>query len=914
MRPGRLTGPLGLILCLSLLCSSSEGEEQAPSAALRQAGLRQADLAFPLLPAERDSFRLARVEQILKQARPLDHWADSLSLELESAARLAGKVRRLWPELTRASATPPALPAFTPVDLPGQDWEDWLAWLKALAAQRLLDASQVQVLEQDLGDLLQEDAELGELSVFELDSLQRLGEKESRLRRERLQAVRLPDPARLLRLTEQMDAFLTALDSFRAAADGPRARLHPVYGPVLYADEQLAIGTEADNRWTGGLPAIVIDLGGNDLYDGGVALSRGGVSLLLDIQGDDLYRGGEELGPAATVGGFSLLADLAGDDRYEGRYVALGASLGGLSILLDRAGQDRYEVQSFGQGAGSLGLGLLVDEGGDDLYQACLYGQGFGHVAGLGLLQDRAGHDHYLMQPRFVDQIRYEDHHLTLGQGFGYGQRPDLSGGIGLLLDQAGNDLYSADIYGQGGAYWWALGALVDRGGNDRYLAWQYAQGAGVHLAAGLLLDQAGQDVYQSRGVSQGCGHDLALGWLLERGGDDSYTAWDLSQGAGSANGAGRLTDLGGADLYAMRGPAKPRAYGDPRRRTGSLGLFLDAEGSDFYLGNGANDSLWSGSLRGLAQDWGARSRPAQLAEAAPPVPVAADPASGLDPLFREDDSVARLYVWAIRLEPKWAKERELARAALARRAEETLGLISGKRLMASEISWERHALKEVVSSLGDAALPLLEAAVQDSVPQLDGEERRLRRSERAFALWTFSEAPRLGSAQRFTEWGRSGLLRDEPGALALLLECAAERGGQSAPLLVGLGHAHPGVRRSAAWGLGRLPASEEGRAALLAALADSVLAVRIAAFESLAADSLLDGARLETPLFDAGASPVQRRELVRLLARRDPVRCRAWLPRLEADPVLAVEAAWVRDGLPPAAPPKTTPRRRSRP
>jgi hypothetical protein len=48
-------------------------------------------------------------------------------------------------------------------------------------------------------------------------------------------------------------------------------------------------------------------------------------------------------------------------------------------------------------------------------------------VGGLGLLQDAAGNDQYLMQPRYVDQIRYDDHHLTMGQGFGFGLRPDLS-------------------------------------------------------------------------------------------------------------------------------------------------------------------------------------------------------------------------------------------------------------------------------------------------------------------------------------------------------------------------------------------------------------------------------------------------------------------------------------------------------
>ncbi|MFA7331410.1 MAG: hypothetical protein WC326_10095 [Candidatus Delongbacteria bacterium] len=910
------TASLIRLSLLSLGLAASLAPAQADprlAASLEQAGLRQQDLAFPLLPAERDSFRLARVDEILKSGQPLDSWGDSLTRRLERTETLGQLVRRLWPELRRAGAPATELPDLRPGALRGRDWEDWTDWLGGLGRRRLLEPAQVQVLEQDLGDLLQEDGELGELSVFELDSLQRLSEAESRARRLRLEAVRRPDPAELLGLLDELEQFVAQLEDFRAAADGLRPQKHPLYGPVLYADEFLAVGTEAVNHWTGGLPPIVIDLGGDDLYEGPVALSRGGVSLLLDLQGNDRYRSGGELGPAASVGGLALLLDLAGDDQYEGRYAALGASLGGLALLVDRGGDDLYTGDTFCLGAGSLGMGLLLDEAGNDLYRCSLYGQGFGHVAGLGLLQDKAGHDQYLLQPRYVDQIRYDDHHLSMGQGFGFGQRPDLSGGVGLLHDLAGNDLYSADIFGQGGAYWWALGALVDRAGNDRYLAWQYAQGAGVHLAAGLLLDEDGQDVYQSRGVSQGCGHDLALGWLLERGGDDSYTAWDLSQGAGSANGTGRLTDLLGADLYAMRGPAKPRAYGDPRRRTGSLGLFLDATGADYYLGNGANDSLWSGSLRGLAQDWGPRRTPAG-AGAAPALAAAAaaDDPGPLDSLFVETDSVDRLYVWAIRLEPKWLRERDLARAALVRRPVETVDLLRRRRLLSSDISWERHALKDVVVALGAAAVPLLEEAVEAPLPAEPGEERTRRLSEQAFALWVFSEACQLGDPARFADWWTRGLAQSTPGSLSLLLEGLAERDGDPQILLEGLRHTHPGVRRSAAWGLGRNPAGPAGRAALLAALADSVLAVRISAFESLAADTTLDGAPLEARLFDPLAPALERRELLRLLARRDPARCRAWLPRLEADPVLAVDVPWLSAGLPPA-PPRVAARRRGR-
>lgn len=899
---------IGLLLGTGVQAAVAEGRAED---LLRRAGLEARDLAFPLLPRERDSLRLERVEQVLKEGRDVDAWAEDLTRRAALASGLATRLDVLGPELDRAGGghaawAAPAAPAPEAPEAP-EDWDAWMEALGGLARTRLLDPEAVRVLEQDLGDLLQEDADEGGWTVFELDSLLRLSEKESAARKARLEAARLPDPARLAALLVEVDSLLARLPGLVREAGGERPRRHPRFGPVLHADEWVAVGTEAGNTWVGDLPPLIIDLGGDDLYEGPVALTRGGVSLVLDLQGDDRYRPGHALGPAAALGGLAVLADLEGDDDYQGGSVSLGAALGGVAVLLDRSGDDRYQGESFALGAGSLGWGLLLDQGGNDLYRCSLYGQGFGHLAGLGLLQDDGGHDHYLMQPRVVDQIRYDDHHLSMGQGFGFGLRPDLSGGIGLLHDQGGNDLYSADIFGQGGSYWWALGALVDRAGNDRYLAWQYAQGSGVHLAAAVLRDEAGQDVYESRGVSQGCGHDLALGRLVDLAGDDSYTAWDLSQGAGSANGTGWLADLAGSDLYAMRGPAKPRAYGDPRRRTGSLGLFHDAAGPDFYLGPGADDSLWTGSLRGFALD--AASRPAPEPAVAAAAGEEAPPA-GLDPLFRAGDGVDRLYVWAIRLEPKWARERDEARRLLKERGPAFLDFLRERRLLASEISWERHALKDVVASLGEVALPLLEATVEDSLGA--GEERKRRLTERGFALWLLSENRSLGAPATFQRWLEQEVGKEEPGQLALLLECLAERGGSPAPLLAALGHEHPGVRRSAAWGLGRLPADEEGRTRLLAALADTVLAVRMAAFGSLAGDTLLPAARLEGLLADAQAAPAQRREVLALLARLHPARCREREADWLADPLLAEAYGWVRATLP--EPPAKPVRRRGRP
>jgi hypothetical protein len=860
--------PLPALLA-SLVCLSGAPRAELLGLALEAANLGGEDLAFPLLPAERDALRLERVEEILIEGLRLDAWADSLCRELEPVDQLGELYRLLRAELRRAGDTTPP-PPLAPLPAGGTStWRGWRERLQGLARLRFLDEPACAALEQDLRGLLSEDEDLPRLTVFELDSLERASRLEAAARKGRLEGARLPDPAALEQALAGVDALFLELNALRHAALELPAFEHPRWGRLRWADEWVAVGDTAANHWQGDLPPIVIDLGGDDRWSGPVAVARGGFSLVIDMDGDDEYRS-EGDGQAFSVGGLAVLLDLGGDDRYRIRGFGQGASLGGVALLIDQAGDDLYEGDSFCQGAGSLGIGALVDGGGRDLYDASTYAQGFGHLAGFGLLQDLGGHDSYLLRARYLDQIRYDDRFVTLGQGFGFGLRPDLSGGIGLLHDLEGNDLYNCDIYGQGAAYWWALGALVDRGGHDRYIGHQYAQGAGVHLAAGLLLDGGGNDVYSSRGVSQGCGHDLALGLLADRGGDDSYLSWDLSQGAGNANGTGLLVDEQGEDLYAMRSLAKPRAWGDSRRRTGSLGLFVDGGGRDHYLGGGGEDSLWTAGRRGFGFDLDRAVPPGQSA-----APSAQQPAAALDPLFNPGDTVERLYVWAIRLEPRWAAERDAARSALQARIGEFQAFLRRSRALETQASWERHALNDMLKRQGEAAWPLLAEAVSA------GE-----REARGLALWVLSERDGQASADSLLAWWERPGLLDTPGQRATLLEILARQGLGREPLLTALDDSSAAVRRSAAWGLGRLPGDASLRLALLRRLGDDALPVREAARASLLADEGLSLAQVEGELAGLGGGEGRRLvELLELLAGRWPEALVDWLPRLRGEP-----------------------------
>jgi hypothetical protein len=338
---------------------------------------------------------------------------------------------------------------------------------------------------------------------------------------------------------------------------------------------------------------FILDFGGDDVYDLSYDPAHPHPVIIIDLGGNDTYRAQSDFAIASGCQSVGLLMDYGGNDLYLGKSFSLGSGYFGFGLLYDAAGDDIYSGDTHVEGAGTFGIGLLIDEGGRDSYSAAVYAQGFGFVQGAGLLYDCSGNDTYSAGGKYTDIIRYEDHYLSMSQGFASGLRPTLSGGIGALIDLKGNDSYTADIFAQACAYWWGLGIIYDSSGNDSYHAYQYGQGAATHMALGCLVDDYGNDVYFGKGLMQGCGHDYSCGLILDRHGNDTYTAYDLSQGAGSANGAGVLIDNNGDDRYFVKNPGNTQGYGNPRRDFGSIGLFIDLGGRDQYDGNGRDNYYW---------------------------------------------------------------------------------------------------------------------------------------------------------------------------------------------------------------------------------------------------------------------------------------------------------------------------------
>ena len=432
-------------------------------------------------------------------------------------------------------------------------------------------------------------------------------------------------------LASDIDLSLKALKAIRPETLKKTGKFKTsAQGDVLFAEQtpegEVIIGGPGKTIYTK-RAALIIDFGGDDEYLAGAggATPNLPVSVCIDLRGNDTYLSREDFSQGSAFMGVGILVDCEGDDKYLGGSLSQGTGLLGVGLLWDQSGDDTYEGELCCQAAGLWGVGILKDEHGNDRYSARVFSQGFGSCAGLGALLEGEGNDYYYAGGKYTDTIRYLDHYLTMSQGYAYGIRPDYSGGVGLIWDGKGNDTYVADIFGQGGSYWFGLGAIVDGEGNDRYLGYQYCQGSGIHLSLGALVDEAGDDSYLASTVSQGCGHDFAPGFLIDRAGNDHYEAAGLSQGAGNANGIGVLVDEKGDDSYSARDPSSTQGHGNPLRDFGSVGVLLDFGGTDHYVGHGKEGGWWASGIWGMGwdldslnADFGMRKAEFQIPEARP--------------------------------------------------------------------------------------------------------------------------------------------------------------------------------------------------------------------------------------------------------------------------------------------------------
>ena len=143
--------------------------------------------------------------------------------------------------------------------------------------------------------------------------------------------------------------------------------------------------------------ALILDLGGDDLYLNNAGGTRPGVpvALVIDWGGNDRYISAENFSQGAGVLGAGFLMDLGGDDTFVSLDGSQGTGLWGLGLLYHGDGNGVYKARSLSQGVGQMGLGIILTRAGDDIYLCSDQGQALGLFGGAGVLIDGAGRDFY---------------------------------------------------------------------------------------------------------------------------------------------------------------------------------------------------------------------------------------------------------------------------------------------------------------------------------------------------------------------------------------------------------------------------------------------------------------------------------------------------------------------------------------
>lgn len=456
-----------------------------------------------------------------------------------------------------------------------------------------------------------------------------------------------------------------AVESQTWASDGTGSGFHVVVetsaGAIVLSDDSDRVYDPASIPNSGAI-ALLVDTGGDDTYRIPVAANQSVanlVSIAIDLGGDDVYgyvgdenteaaapllpddgsgrfvpgTNGAPFGPfsfskTSRQGGANLGVALhfdlgSGNDQYRSLRRSQGFASMGVGVLYDAGGDDTYTCEAGCQGSALFGIGIQMDAGqGADHWISWAYSQGFAYLRAYGLLADGGGSDTYTCVIGTGEEgdvmVYYSPQRPGVGnssmcQGFAFGRRADtsdglsLSGGLGILREAGGNDTYSADVFNQGGGYWFGTGVLADQSGDDSYFGMYYTQAIGAHFAMGMLIDAAGNDVHNEAKVPAsaiGFAHDASTTLLRDGGGDD---LWHGALMRGYDSGMSVTLEMGGADTYlnCTLGHAGLGPYGAMNPNMLTLGLFLDGGGNDNYESSApdgmsiGNDQVWSWSSIG---------------------------------------------------------------------------------------------------------------------------------------------------------------------------------------------------------------------------------------------------------------------------------------------------------------------------
>lgn len=601
------------------LAQLTEAEQQGFDDALLIGGLRRSDFSY-----DRYSFAKPRMLPLIDQgiSAPFDAAASLMKLHASGADANPAAIaeRALYEGLARNFGSPP--PSATD-PIPGLDQVP--AGLRGPVARlvRALRASDalVRTALQDVPP--KEQREL-------IEALPRWAVEQPNVKFDFVRQP-MPSPERLSELLEKIRplqvhrAGWLLSQEVEATLPALREAKDEVQGFLRLTVDRMVIeiaGRGADVHKSSDA-RLVIDLGGDDLYQGRAGAGIGYSAVLIDLGGDDRSTA-RDASLGSGLLGVGIARFVGGNDRFTTGSLSLGSGLAGVGIFVKEGGSDAYSSPTLSQGFGIAGLGLMIDTDGADTYDLSLFGQGAGRWFGMGWLVDQKGRDIYRAGGLALNSPLFETAHYSFAQGFGMGYREDTggrSGGIGLLTDLDGDDSYLGETYQQASSYWLALGSLYDAKGNDSYNGYHYCQSSAMHLTGAYLFDLAGDDSYAVKvGAAHAIGHDYGTAFFLDRSGNDLYASRDSNPSIGTANGSALFLDAAGIDRY--NGPS---GAGNPARGTGSLGVFVDLAGADLYR-VGLSDGLAA-----VRPSWGIALDEAD-GQATTPAAEAAWPATGSAP------------------------------------------------------------------------------------------------------------------------------------------------------------------------------------------------------------------------------------------------------------------------------------------
>ncbi|MBE6551710.1 MAG: hypothetical protein E7665_06210 [Ruminococcaceae bacterium] len=177
-------------------------------------------------------------------------------------------------------------------------------------------------------------------------------------------------------------------------------------------------------------------------------------------------------GERALAGGFAAIVDIGGDDVYTGGIWTQGVGYwAGVGILCDVGGNDKYYSHYYSQASvAHSGAGILTDIGGDDIHKVShdTYGRDVaGDGASIGFVWDRG-------VALFVNDGGDDEYYAKQTSGGRAWSAYDEKGPLkqdhtyAFFIETEGNDYYSPgdtyvfNSYGRGGYF-------IDCGGEDTY-------------------------------------------------------------------------------------------------------------------------------------------------------------------------------------------------------------------------------------------------------------------------------------------------------------------------------------------------------------------------------------------------------------------------------------------------------------